>query len=64
MRIITAKKLMKEHKRLLEETKLGAWDIYYTLEEYMKGDEKIERFLNGNRRWVYWKNIKRVWRGH
>jgi len=50
MRIITAKKLMKEHKRLLEETKLGAWDIYYTLEEYMKGDEKIERFLNGNRR--------------
>lgn len=27
---------MKEHKRLLEETKDGAWDIFYNLEEFIK----------------------------
>lgn len=35
MKKITVKKLMEEHKRLLDHTKLGAWDIYHTLEEFI-----------------------------
>ena len=35
-------RLMKEHKRLLDETNLGAWGIYYSLEEFVKKKKKIE----------------------
>ena len=44
MRLITAKKLMEEHKKLLEETQLGAWDIFYELNEKhfgIKGEVKV-----------------------
>ena len=34
--MMTVKKLMVEHKRLLERTSYGAWDIYYQLEEFVK----------------------------
>jgi hypothetical protein len=34
-------RLMEEHKRLLENTSLGAWDIYYTLSKFVDKDEKM-----------------------
>ncbi len=34
--MITVKKLMEEHKRLLDDTKFGAWDIYHELCDYCK----------------------------
>ena len=34
--MITVKKLMEEHKRLLDKTNFGAWDIYYELCEFIK----------------------------
>lgn len=34
------KELMNKHKRLLEDTSLGAWDIYYSLEKHLK-DENV-----------------------
>ena len=34
------KDLLKSHKSLLEETNMGAWDIYYTLEEEFLGNEE------------------------
>ena len=60
---MNVKKLMKEHKRLLEKTKLGAWDIYYNLEVFI-GARKDEDIKN-----VYCKDCKyfnRIfkWRGH
>ena len=38
----TIKDMLKSHKSLLEETNLGAWDIYYTLEEeFLENEEGI-----------------------
>lgn len=36
-RLITAKKLREEHKKLLVETGLGAWDIFNELDEKFFG---------------------------
>lgn len=45
------KEILDSHKSLLENTTLGAWDIYYTLEEDLLNGEKIngtenEQFLS------------------
>jgi hypothetical protein len=38
--ITTAEELLEEHKKLLDTTSLGAWDIYHKLNEMVKKTPK------------------------